>query len=110
MVKYVSFLRRKAGLTDEEFNKHWKDIHGSIAARVIPGMRKYIQNHIVKTPNTEYEIDGVVEIWFDDAEAFQTYMNWRQTDEAKVLVEDEDKFLDKSKPTRFMVVEHVVKE
>jgi uncharacterized protein (TIGR02118 family) len=67
-VKQISFLRAKAGISNEAFRKHWRDVHGPIASGV-PGMRRYVQNHTrigagaggVGTP-----YDGVPIAWFDD--------------------------------------------
>jgi len=109
MVKMCVLLKRKSSLTDEEFYRHWKEIHGPLAARVVPGMRKYIQNHPIKLPCVENEFDGIAEVWFDDVEAFQGFLAWRQTDESKVLRDDEDKFVDMSMVVRYVVNEHVMK-
>jgi uncharacterized protein (TIGR02118 family) len=108
MIKTCSILRRKPGLTSEEFLRYWKEEHGPLAAKVIPGMRKYVQNHPLKTPGVEFDIDGIVEIWWDNLEALQSYLAWRQTEEAKVLIEDENKFIDKNGLQRFWAVEHVI--
>ena len=47
-------------------------------------------------PGFECEIDGIAEIWWDSIEALQNYLAWRQTEEAKMLIEDENQFIDKS--------------
>jgi uncharacterized protein (TIGR02118 family) len=108
MVKSCSLLRRKPGLTQEEFLRYWKEKHGPLAAKVVPGLRKYIQNHPVKIPGYECDIDGIAEIWWDNIEGLQNFLAWRQTPEAKVLMEDESKFIDKSRMERFLAVEYVV--
>jgi hypothetical protein len=41
-------------------------------------------------------------------EGLQNFLAWRQTPEAKVLIEDENKFIDKSRMERFLAVEYVV--
>jgi len=110
MVKTLSIFKRKPGLTPEEFLQYWKDEHAPLAARVIPGLRKYVQNHRLKISGFEFEIDGIAEIWWDNLEALQSYLAWRQTEEAKVLIEDENKFIDKSSWQRFFAVEYVVVE
>jgi len=110
MVKICSILRRKPGLTPEEFLRYWKEKHAPLASKVIPGLRKYVQNHPIKIPGFEFEIDGIAEIWWDDIEAFQNYLTWRQTQGAKVLIEDENKFIDKGGIQRFLAVEYVVVE
>ena len=71
MIKIVSLLTRKDGLTHEEFVTHWRDIHGPLALSV-PGIRRYVQSHIQATrtradiPEAEVAIDGIAELWYDD--------------------------------------------
>lgn len=108
MIKIISLIKKKSGLTDEEFYHYWKEKHGPLAVKVIPGLRKYIQNHPVRLPGVKYEMDGIVETWFDNLEACQDFMTWRQSGEAKVLLDDEDKFVDSSM-VRYIVEEHIIK-
>ena len=74
MIKSISLLTRRPELTHEQFMKHWVDIHAPLA-HAVPGMRRYVQNHIegartrADIPETEVEVDGIAETWFDDREA-----------------------------------------
>jgi uncharacterized protein (TIGR02118 family) len=74
MIKTIGLLTRKDGWTHEQFMKHWVEIHAPLAL-VVPGLRRYVQNHIdgertrPDIPTTEVEIDGVAELWFDDRAA-----------------------------------------
>jgi uncharacterized protein (TIGR02118 family) len=76
MIKVLSLLTRKAGLTHEQFVKHWLEVHGPLALPV-PGIRRYVQSHITGTrtradiPQTELEIDGIAELWYDDEDALR---------------------------------------
>jgi len=49
-------------------------------------------------------------MWWDDVASLQNYLNWRQSDEAKILIEDEKKFSDPSRRIRFFAVEHIIVE
>lgn len=108
MIKLMALLFKKAGLSDEEFNNYWKGKHAALAGKIIPGLRRYTQNHFLKLPGSKYEGDGFVEIWFDDLEAVQKYLDWRQTPAARPLLEDEEKFLDRSKTIRYIVQEYFI--
>ncbi len=108
MVKLMALIFKKPGLTDEEFKIYWREKHAALAGKIIPGLRKYTQNHFIKLPGSKYEGDGFVEIWFDDLEAAKKYFEWRQTPSARPLLEDEDKFLDRSKTIRYIVEEHFI--
>jgi len=108
MVKLMALLFKKPGLTDEEFTSYWKEKHGPLVGKVLPGVRKYTQNHFIKLPGLKYEGDGFVELWFDDLEAAKKYLAWRQSDASRPLLEDEEKFLDRSKTVRYIVEEYFV--
>jgi len=71
MIKSISLLVRKPGMTHEQFMKHWVEIH----APKMPGLRRYVQSHIVEdrkrpdVPPLDVEIDGIAELWYDDRES-----------------------------------------
>jgi uncharacterized protein (TIGR02118 family) len=110
MIKLVSLIHKRPDLTAEAFRKYWKEQHGPLAAKIIPGLRKYTQNHLVRLHGVTYEGDGFAELWFDDLEAYKKYLTWRQSDGAKALLDDEDKFIDRSKTVRYVVEEQKIIE
>ncbi len=76
MIKTVGLLTRKKDWTHERFMKHWVEVHAPLA-RAVPGLRRYVQNHIrderrrADIEMTKVEIDGIAELWFDDQAAFE---------------------------------------
>ncbi len=76
MIKVLSLLTRKSGLTHDQFMKHWVEIHAPLAHGV-PGIRRYVQSHIADTrtrpdiPEMQVEIDGIAELWYDDIGAMR---------------------------------------
>jgi uncharacterized protein (TIGR02118 family) len=71
MVKAVYMVSRRPGLTIEEFQDHWRQVHAPLVCKV-PGLRRYVQNPAIieayaLRPLTH---DGFSELWFDDLEAF----------------------------------------
>ena len=74
MIKSIGLLTRKDGLTHEDFVKHWLEVHAPLA-HAVPGVRRYVQSHVVEErrrpdiPTTEVEIDGIAELWYDDRAA-----------------------------------------
>lgn len=68
MIKAIYLIRRKPGLSSEDFHRYWREVHGAIAAR-IPGLRRYVQCHGVSVGEGESPYDGAAEAWFDDLEA-----------------------------------------
>ena len=109
MIKSIALAYRKAGLTREEYNKYWKEQHGPLAARLIPGLKRYVQNHFITVPGMEYQGDGIVEMWYDDVEAFQKSMQFIHSPEGKILAEDGAKFADmRGSGNLWIVEEHVI--
>ena len=57
----------------------------------VPGTRRYVQSHITGTrtrqdiPETDVEVDGIAELWYDDLESFQRAA---ATPEMKALTDD----------------------
>jgi uncharacterized protein (TIGR02118 family) len=76
MIKTIGLLTRRPELTHEQFVKHWVEIHAPLA-HAVPGVRRYVQNHIVEErtrpdiPTTELAIDGIAELWYDDFAAME---------------------------------------
>ncbi len=90
MIKRLSLLTRKAGLTHDEFVRHWLEVHGPLALNV-PGIRRYVQSHIqgetvrADIPAPDMEIDGIAELWYDSVEAMERSS---ATPEAQALYAD----------------------
>jgi len=99
MIKSLSLLTRKEGLTHEEFMDHWINIHGPLA-RSVPGLRRYVQTTILaerQRPDIEsldVQIDGVAELWYDDLEAMNRA---NASPEARALHADGATFIGKIK-------------
>lgn len=97
MIKRISLLRRKPHVSKEEFARHWRDVHGPLVDHV-PGVRGYVQNHVLDLaaahpllPNDGGGVDGIVEMWFDDAAAMQRAL---ASPEARAMFEDGALFLE----------------
>jgi uncharacterized protein (TIGR02118 family) len=90
VIKSISLLTRKAGMTHEQFVRHWLDIHAPLA-HAVPGLSRYVQSHIVgerersDIPTTMVEVDGIAELWYGDREAMARAM---ASPEAKALHAD----------------------
>lgn len=105
MFKLVYCVTKKAGLTDEEFFRYWKNVHGPIGAQ-IPGLRKLVQSHRVSVAGDRSpDYDGIAELWFDDASAL---LEARRTPQWKAARDDEANFIDRSKVAYLVSQEHVI--
>ncbi|HEU0201419.1 MAG TPA: EthD family reductase [Burkholderiaceae bacterium] len=92
MIVRMGLLRKKVGLTPEQFRKHWRGTHGPIAAR-LPGLRRYHQNPVVDSAQRGIDyrrgslvIDGFSQLWFDDLESMHRSL---QSDAVAPLAADE---------------------
>jgi uncharacterized protein (TIGR02118 family) len=99
MIKSLTLLTRKAGLTHEEFMRHWVEIHAPLA-RKVPGIRRYVQTHLLEErkrpdiPSSDIEIDGVAELWYDDQESMRQAL---ASPEGKALYADGALFIGRVK-------------
>ena len=99
MIKVLSLLTRRDGISHDAFVRHWFDIHGPLALAV-PGIRRYVQSHISGTltrpdvPEADVEVDGIAELWYDDMPSFQRAA---ATPEMKRLTDDGALFIGRIK-------------
>lgn len=108
MIRSVSLLTRKDGMTYEEFVRHWVEVHAPLA-HAVPGLKRYVQLHIVEErrrpdiPAIDAEIDGIAELWYNDRDAM---MRALASPEAKTLLADGARFIGRIKT--FTVEEKVI--
>jgi uncharacterized protein (TIGR02118 family) len=66
MLKFMVVVYRKPELSDEQFRRHLKQVHGPLAQK-LPGLRKYTQNYPCADAKREHPgWDAIVELYFDD--------------------------------------------
>jgi uncharacterized protein (TIGR02118 family) len=78
MVRLTCLLRRKDGLSPEEFHQHWGEVHGPLIPTTKSG------SHVLRyerhpRPLSEYSADdpgydGVTVQWFASMEEYQAHM------------------------------------
>jgi len=106
MIKTIALAHRKEGITREEYNRYWLEKHGPLAAKLMPYVKKYVQNHFIDVPGMEFEGDGIVETWYDDVESWQKSMHAiRSNDE---LMKDGANFARMASGRLWVVEEHVI--
>lgn len=86
MMKMLNFLTRRDGISREEFEDYWRNVHGPLVQQHAEALnlRRYVQIHarnpeVVAGMNEPrggvgndlpVDYDGVVELWWDSAESF----------------------------------------
>lgn len=107
----VGMAPRAAGLTMAECQQHWRTAHAD-AARALPGLRAYVQNHAVLRdgePLLPYVgFDVCAETSFDDLPAMDAAFASEQYQGA--IVADELKLIDKARFTFALCERRVLRE
>ena len=110
MIARLAILYRRPDLTREEFQAYWKDTHAPLA-RDIPGLRRYVQHHVLAVvarddvPVGGEEPDGLAELWFDSMDAASEAMASEIAERANT---DCAKFIGRARTVYLQ--SHVVKE
>ena len=111
MIKLIVAVRKRADMSVEEFQDHWRNRHADLV-RNSPAtakyIRKYIQCHTMPAQYEQGEVafDGTAELWFDsvaDMEAF-----YSDADYLRDVQPDEARFADMSKTVFFVTEEELV--
>jgi uncharacterized protein (TIGR02118 family) len=107
MVKWIAFLKRRPGLTVEDFQREWRTTHAEVGRRV-PHVRGYVQRHVLPYGYRKGEpaIDGVAELWFDDADSFRAAL---ATPEFAAARDDADRLRERAAAYGILTEEHLIK-
>ena len=119
MVKLVFVLRRRDGLSREEFQRYWREEHGPYVAERAEaiGVKRYVQVHTLETPldgplrehRQGEPYDGVAELWWESmddlAASFGSEDGLKAAGE---LLADEAKFIDLENSAIWLAEEHTV--
>ncbi|SCW66206.1 conserved hypothetical protein [Sphingobium faniae] len=98
MVKLILLVKRKAGLTHEQFRAHYENTHAPLAWSVLqPHLIRYTRNFLTPLPGQpEPPYDCVTEFWFPDHAAQNACFAWTRSEEGQVLARDEENFMDRA--------------
>jgi uncharacterized protein (TIGR02118 family) len=81
MVKLVSLMKRKDGMSRAEFARWALEEHAPIGKRM-PGIREY-RISLLQADQPDTDFDGVFELWFDSIEALQAALDSQVGSEAR---------------------------
>ena len=109
MIKVITLLKRKPGLSLDEFYKYWREKHAPVALRDNPQMVKYVQNHGVILSSGEQAYDGVAETWWPDMDTFRAAAAILQSEAGRAHLEDLERFVDLSQMVSIVTEEKVIK-
>jgi uncharacterized protein (TIGR02118 family) len=114
MIKVMAMMKRKPGITPEEFARYWFEEHAPLGFDLLPDdihVRGYVQNYTIRNPGDhEPEFDGLVEFVLDDMDAFQRWLAFFMSDAAEPMRDDEKNFMDSDTIKVLVMQERVVVE
>lgn len=113
MIKMVTLLKRRPGMSMDEFIDYYESTHRLIGESVIkPHAVYYARRYLDPIPNVltgeseEPDHDVLMEIWFPDQAAFDAAMAAITDPEHRKIIEaDEVKLFDRPKMRSFIVRE-----
>jgi uncharacterized protein (TIGR02118 family) len=121
LIKLVFMIRRREGMTREEFQRYWRTEHARLVERhaEVLGIRRYVQTHARETDADEAlaasrgsepgRYDGVAELWWESLDELLATMGSEQgRNAANALLEDERRFIDLPSSPIWLGEEHVV--
>ena len=95
VIKLICVVKRKPGMSPEEFHRYWREVHGPLIASTRSGSHvvRYEQN---PRPLSSYAsdpggYDGVTIQWFESEASFRASL---AEDDYRLIDEDLPKFLD----------------
>jgi uncharacterized protein (TIGR02118 family) len=120
MIKLTFALTRLPHLSRAEFQGYWLNTHGPLVASVQAplGIRRYVQTHSLAAELSEAlrasrgapaGYDGVAELWYDSLEDLARRMEDPAAREAaRLLLEDERRFIDHARSPLWWGQERVI--
>jgi len=105
MLHSLYFITRKPSISEAEFHRYWRDVHGPIAKR-IRQLRSYIQSHRIPFAGMTSTYDGVAEAWLED-EAAMTALR-TSPEYLQGALADEPNFIDMNRVEWMLTNDHVI--
>ena len=109
MVKGIVLVKRKPGLTLEEFRQQYEEVQVPLTLSLFHTIRRYVRNYVTTIafpPGVEEpEFDCITELWFDNMEDFQAMMDETGGAAVRAMAHSQKVFLDGAKTVYFLVEE-----
>ena len=119
MIKFVALLKKKEGMSREDFISYYENNHAPLMHSLLPQITEYRRNYVlaehmfvaghnVPTAPPPPPFDVITELWFTDMEKYNE-MAAITSDPAigEKIRRDEENLFDRSQMTMFIVDERV---
>jgi len=114
MIKLIALLKKKAGMSREDFIAYYEMRHAPLALQITAMGHDYRRNYTRtarvegKEVSTAPEYDVITEVWFQDQKAYEQFSASMQVRDIRAqIVTDEEQFLDRSASRIFIVDEYI---
>ena len=101
MFKAVILLRRRAGMTHDDFTMHFR-VHMRPLMAALPGVRRIVVSDAIAGPGGTPAYDGMAEFWFDSVDAVRSLVESSAT---KAIEAEMARFVDMDAYETFLTVE-----
>jgi hypothetical protein len=113
MIKTISLLARRPGMTREAFIEYYEQTHAPLGTTLLePWATRYVRRYLSPLPSyvsgtvRESPFDVATEVWYPDAAALSGLTNALQEPSVRSMFEaDEMRLFDRARSLRFMAEE-----
>jgi hypothetical protein len=104
--KVLYILKRRQGISHEEFIDHYENIHAKLVKIACPRAKRYFRKYLEPIPDngSRYDqtvppansqaFDVITEIWFESKDQFDSVPGMNDPELVRVINEDEDKLFE----------------
>ena len=110
MIKSIALLKKKAGLSREEFIDYYENRHSVLILSLLPGIAKYQRNFVdldgafLFPDAAPIDFDSVTEMEFADRAAYDAFVaEATKPETARIIAEDEENVFDRGATRMFLV-------
>ncbi|KAJ9608021.1 hypothetical protein H2200_007009 [Cladophialophora chaetospira] len=111
VLKIVGLFKKKPGVSMEAFKDYYENKHIKLFDEhvALPGVLRYSRRYLTQIDGmasplatTTGGYDVIMEVWYKDPELLESLKKNPNPDFTKMVVEDEEKFLDRSSMTMYL--------
>lgn len=111
MIKLIVAIRRKQGMSQQDFHEYWGAQHANLV-KACPASKRYVRRYVqCHTLNEAYSagepaFDGTAELWFDSVADKESFFS--DPDYLSQVRPDESRFSDMSRTLFFLTRERPI--
>jgi hypothetical protein len=110
--KALIFLKRRPGMSLQEFRDYYENNHVKLCMKYMSGVRRYFRRYVTPFPNpvsgnaAEMDFDVVTELWYDDRALYEKVLEYAAQGVLPAdVIADEERVFDRTKGRFASIVE-----